>query len=915
MAGDTDNSIILHTKLHRPRISKDHVHRGDLLGKLSRQRYRSLTLVSAPAGYGKSTLVTCWLDECGMPSSWVSLDQNDSDLRFFLVYFVAAFQQIFPHTCSGTLSMLRTSHVPPVSLLAKSLINELEQIHEEFILVLDDYHLIKDRNVHQLITNILNYPTLCVCLVLICRRDPPLPLATLRAGGQMVEIRTRDLRFSFIETKQLLQQIVEAPVDEAVVAILERKTEGWVTGLCLAAFSLREREISQLKLGDLQLENRYLMDYVVAEIISRQRPAVQDYLLKCSILNRFCAPLCDALCKLTKGPDAADDVDGSEFLKALERNELFVIPLDDEGLWFRYHHLFQVILKRRLKKQVSAEEISKLHKLASVWFAENQYADEAISHAFGSGDKDFAARLVKQYRRDIISRQQWGYLNRWLQNFPHDYLKTDPELLLAIAWVYQRQARYGKLFETLDEIERFVSKNGREPDVHHHLWGELLVLRSFQYYATGQAQLSEASARKALVYLSLQNSSDRGFALLILSAALQMQGKLHQSYQVLHEAMGNDEVLIPIYKTLLLGALCYTSWIAADSKNLKLAAGQTLKHGQENNLVETAYIGRFFSGILCYQQNDLASAERFLSTVANSSVTDELAIPSIVTYCQSVLALSSTYQAMSREKEASQVVDAIIEFMFESGNVDLLELCQAFQADLALRMGKIGEANLWEKNHIQKPLAPSYRFYTADLTPVRILLARKTTQDLCDADKLLDQLYNYNFAIHNTRMLIDIIALQALVHAAQGNETKAFNELLEMLTLAEPAGFIRPFLDQGSEMAVLLGRLLAQNPTLGYARQIYAAFGSNKNDVYKRPHDDKKNLPQFLSDEYFSAPLSNCEIPVRKALAGGLSNNEIAGTLFISTETVKRHLSTIYQKLDVKNRHQAVLTGKSIGIL
>ena len=914
MLGEISDISILHTKLHRPKIFKDHIHREDLLGMLCRQRQRPLTLVSAPAGYGKSTLVSCWLDDCNMPSSWVSLDHNDNDLRSFLTYFVAAIQQLFPHACGGTLFMLKTAHMPPVATLTGSLINELEQIDEDFVLVLDDYHFIRHENIHQLIANILNYPTLCMCLVLICRRDPPLPLARLRAMAQMVEIRVQDLRFSFMETKKLLQQILEVPVDDAVAAILESKTEGWVIGLRLAGISLRNDMNSQLELTNLQVENAYVMDYIVAEIISLQQPAIQQCLLQCSILDRFCASLCEAVCNRDHRADAGD-ANGSRFLETLNRDKLFVIPLDDEGIWFRYHHLFQAILKRQLKKQAKAEEISRLNKLASAWFVENGYADEAISHAFESGDQDLAARLVKQYRHDIINRQRWGHLNRWLQKFPHDYFKTDPELLLAKAWVYQRQARYTKSFEILDEIEHIVSRSDRKPGIDRSLWGELQVLRSFQYYANGQATLSETTAREALDFLPLQKSGDRGFALLIMSAALQMQGKLHLAYQVVHEAMAKEEVVSPIYNTMLLVALCYTSWIAADSKKLKLAADQTLKYGQENDLKESAGIGRFFSGILCYQQNQLALAENFLSSAVTASVTDELAIPSIITYCQSVLALSATYQAMGREKEASEVVESIIGYMLESGNVDLLELCQAFQADLALRMGKIGEAEVWKKNYIQKPLAPSFRFYTADLTPVRILLARRTAESLCEADTLLGQFYSYNATIYNTRMLIDILILQAMVHAAQRDETKALSKLMEVLALTEPAGFIRPFLDQGSEMADLLGLLLKQHPTLSYARQIYSEFGSSRNDKHLRLHDDTKNLPQSLSDDHFTPPLSNREIEVLKALANGLSNNEIADTLFISTETVKRHLSTIYQKLDVKNRHQAVLSGKSFGIL
>ena len=812
MTDEIDSELILRTKLHRPPVSRDHLHRGHLLDRLNQHQHRPLALVSAPAGYGKSTLVSCWLEACDVPSAWVSLDKDDNDLGLFLSYLVSAIQRIFPATCGATLSMLKVAHLPPVSVLARSLINELDQIEKEFILALDDYHLIRDKSVHGLITKLLEHPSAFMHLVLIGRRDPPLPLTALRAKGQMVEIRTQDLRFSLDETVTFLQQMTGVPIDNAVAAILEKKTEGWVTGLRLAALSLSHRKDIKDILAGLPVENRYVMDYVVTEILSQHPPAIQEYLLKTSVLSRFCAPLCDAVCG-SEADSGGSGLDGREFVELLENADLFVIPLDDERKWFRYHHLFQALLKRQLKKRLNAEEIVKLHKRASAWFAENGYIEEALSHAHESGDKEAAARLVKHHRHDMMNREKWYQLSRWLQQFPPDFIQQHPDLQLAKAWTYQRQARYSELFDIVNVIEQTVSISNKRSTDNSILWGEVQALKSFQYYATSRGDLSETAAREALIRLPAHYHSARGVALRILSAALQMQGDPGPSQRVVLEALQQEAASISVYKTGLLAGLCFTSWIAADLNSLKQTAAQLLKHGQKHDLPESIAVGRFFNGILHYQRNDLDLAERFLAPVVGDPGDGELFIPTVVTYCQSSFALSLTYQAMGRAKEASKVLESLIDYMLQTGNSDLLELCQVFQADLALRQGHVAEADLWARNTPPIPLAPAYRFFTPHLTLPRVLIARRTAKSLSEADALLSRMHDYYASIHSTRLLTDVLVLQALLHVAQGDESQALEKLAEALALAEPGGFIRPFLDQGPEMADLLGRLVKQNPT------------------------------------------------------------------------------------------------------
>jgi LuxR family maltose regulon positive regulatory protein len=379
-------------------------------------------------------------------------------------------------------------------------------------------------------------------------------------------------------------------------------------------------------------------------------------------------------------------------------------------------------------------------------------------------------------------------------------------------------------------------------------------------------------------------------------------------------ALQQDDGSTTVYKSMLLVALCYINWIAADLNNLKQSATQCLKHGQKNDLPETIVLGHFFNGILHLQRNELGLAERFLVPIVGASSSDKI-IPSIVTHCQSSFALSLTYQAMGRAEEASRIIEATMGYMLETGNAELLELCQVFKANLDLSQGHVARALFWARNYTPKPLAPAYRFYNPYLTLPKVLLARQTAKSLSEAESLLSRMHDYYASIHSTKVLIDVFVLQALVQAAQGKCSPARDTLAEAVILAEPGGFMRPFLDMGPGTAVLLKDLVKQKSTLPYARQILEALDGGKTESFGRRADDRNQLGASFPDRMLIEPLTNREIEVLQMLAKGVSNNAIGQRLFISPETVKRHLSTIYRKLKVKNRQQAVISAKSYGIV
>ena len=434
MTGETTPLPLLRTKLHRPPVVADHLHRQHLMDWLNKRLHRPLTLVSAPAGYGKTTLISCWLESLDIPSAWLSIDEADNDLHLFLSYFLAAVQTVFPEVGQEIQTILKAQELPPLPVLAGRLINELDKIDQAFILTIDDYHVVQNKAIHELIKAILKHPPHAMHLVLASRIDPPLPMSTLRAKGQMTEIRVRDLRFSRKETAEFLQQMLGTTIEESIVSTFAEKSEGWITGLRLAILSLRHTDDIERVVAGLPDANRYVLDYFVEEILSQQPTAMQDYLLATSIFDRFCAPLCDAVC-ISDTASGGCEINGQEFLQLLKKANLFVIPIDDEHRWFRYHHLFQNLLNSRIKHRFKPDDIRVLHTNASTWFAENGYFEEAIQHALAGGDVERAAEIVGHARHDLMNRDQWHRLERWLKLFSHEAIQQYPHLILLRCWL------------------------------------------------------------------------------------------------------------------------------------------------------------------------------------------------------------------------------------------------------------------------------------------------------------------------------------------------------------------------------------------------------------------------------------------------------------------------------------------------
>lgn len=894
---------IIQTKLHRPQLPSGHLLRQQLLSRLNRNLNRPFTLISAPAGYGKSTLAACWVEACDIPSAWVSLDPKDNDFLQFISYFAASVRSIFPDSCQELQNITSAAEIESTAVVVSTLLNEFDKIDGRFILVLDDYQFIRDKGVNALMAELVAHPSKNMHLVITTRRDPNLPLSILRAKGNMTEIRAQDLRLSLSAIGNFLEQSLNVEIEDKWLAAIEQRTEGWVTGLRLAVIFLRHQEDIEGAISRLSGDNRYVLDYFISEIISQQPRDIQEILLRTSILGRFCASLCDAVCAEKIGTDTCE-VEGERFLQILNQENLFVIPLDDEHTWFRYHHLFQSFIRRILKRRVGPDEVRVLHEKAGHWFAKKGLVEEALDHFGKSNETAAAIALVKQYRHVAMDQEQWHRLRAWLDALPLDTVENDPALLLIRAWLL---IGWQEMIEVMEKIALKLNEKSMLSSQDRQLFGEFAVLQSLTSYHILDGQQALLHARGAIEKLPDEPNSIYGLAVMLEALSLQMIGDVNLASKTLYSALSKEGRQDTTYYGRVLLSFCFLSYMAADSGNVKQFANQCLKIGQEHNLHELAAHAHYFLGLNHYEHNETTRAESFLTSVVNSPY-----IVNTHNYAFSAFALALTYQARKRLRKAQEVVASIVRHAMDTNNISLLQIAKAFQAELALRQGRIHKAAQWARSYNPEPFTVAYRFYVPQITLAKYYVYRNEQNDLENAENLLARLLDVFTACHNDRCLMEVLALQALSQDAKGDAESAKTSLTSAIEIARPGRYIRIFVDLGPKMAVLLNRLSNQKVAKRYIGQILSAF---QDQGIEAEPAQIHNRPSPGHDQQLSNPLTRREIEILGLLAPGLVNKEIAAKLCISPETVKKHSQHIYRKLNVSNRRHAVARAYEMGIL
>jgi LuxR family maltose regulon positive regulatory protein len=919
----TDHSVpLLRTKIHRPTVDDEHIHRPSLVARLNRHRHRPLTLISAPAGYGKSTLASCWVESADVPGAWVSLDENDNDPRFFLAYVVAAVHAIFPGSLPKTQTLLNAPTLPPVSALAPSLINELDAIDALFILVLDDYHAIKEKVIHDLLDQLLKYPPAPMHLALVSRYEPPLSIALLRAHRQMTEIRARDLRFSCRETAAYLQQALGVAANEETAKNLEEKTEGWITGIHLAVLSLRQLgkidqclsnlagdnqqdAISQC-LSPLPGNSRFIMDYFIDEIVARQPAHVKNMLLRTAILKRFDVGLCEAM-QENSGSGKLQAMSGGEFISWLSRSNLFVIALDNEGRWFRYHHLFQELLIRLLKSEFSEATIADLHKKASAWLERHERVTDAIDHALASGDVTAASKVLERQRHTVLNNDNWPLLENWIARFPEDCQKNQPAILIAKAWLANFRGAIWAIPPILQRLEFLRQNEVLKPSLD----GEIEFFKAVVLFWNGRIGECLDRVQRALGSIDKNRTGARNEMDIYFATASQMLGRGQSAIQKYQQAVYQQAKDGP-RKARLIGCLVFVHLLSGDLAGA-LPWVRTLRDmGTDTQNQYISAWSEYCLGFIHYQRNDLKTAVRHFSQAIEWRFFLDLNSP-IDNYAGLVLA----YQAMQHPGKADETIGHMLEFTQQSPNIHLMNLALAVKAELMLAQGDPASA-AQQIGGLHGPIDNSpMLFWMVEprITRFKVLLSQAPAQIQPKIAEHFDGLLQLAQAAHNIPQTIAILNLKAMA-CKQWNDTRlAVTSLKQSLTLAQPGGWVRPFVVPGPEMRSLFDCLDRNEFNGSYIDAIITALDDEKTGLSGTVSTPQTPSFPVSAEPNLATPLTQREIEIIDLLKGRLSNQEIADTLFISPETVKRHLYNIYKKLSVNNRREASAKIVALNIL
>ena len=895
---------VLVTKLRPPQVAPDVVPRARLLDRLEQGRDLPLTLVSAPAGFGKSTLVSQWLEVQDEPSVWLSLDASDSDLLTFLNHLVAAIRTAFPESCADIAKLTQTIKPPPVSALTTALINDINIIDTPFVLVLDDYHLIgAGSEVHEVLEGLLRHPPLILNLVILTRRDPPLSLARLRANGQTTDVRLLDLQLSAAESATFLERAARRKLSSQALADVHEELEGWAAGLRLLALALRTSKNPDTIVAGLKRAIPEIERYLLQEVFAQQTPELKQCLLKTSILNRFCASLSVAVCA-PESQTTESKLSSTDFIHTA--SELLTVRLDDREVWFRYHHLFQALLSAELENQCSPDEIAKLHLRASEWFESNDLVEEALEHALAAGDDERPAQIVDRHARSVMNEDRWYLLDKWLSLVPDSAVQERPELLLARAWQHYYRLEIEAISPVLDQIDDLMADGAQTYDFS----GEVACFRGFVSFFQGDGARSMEHFEQALDHIPVTEHQFRAATELLVGLAGQMEGQQDRVARALADRLGDSLPCHPVRETRLLFGLAVVYQIAGDLERVQQYTQRmrvvATSHGLQLPLAWCDNI----EGLLHLQRGELDAAIRFLEEASARKYfhNSRAAVDTLV-------ALTIAYQARAQPEQAATTLQVLREFVTHLGP-PFSVFAESCAARLSLMQGRAKPALRWLEANAPAPTEVMLWWQEVPcITRCRALLAKGSAESLREAEARLQEYAKQNEAQHNSCQLIGILALQAVAYEKLGKVKEASIALERAVTLARPGGIIFPFLELGSPMAELLQRLTKNSDEAAFGQEILSAFADFRQRGTLDPLVPSVTHHAAGTSLQLVEPLTNREVDVLELLSQRRRDKEIAARLFISPETVKGHLRSIYGKLDAHNRREAVNRALEAGIL
>lgn len=912
---------LLATKLYVPPTRPRLVSRHHLIARLNEGIHRKLTLISAPAGFGKTTLVSEWTNNLRLASSkenhtvnriaWVSLDERDNDPARFLTYFVAALNRAqgeVTNIGAGALGMLQSPQPPPTETIITSLINDVATVRERIILILDDYHVIESAPIDDMINFLLENLPPQIHLVTSTREDPPLPLARLRARDQLTELRAADLRFTYLESVEFLNQVMGLHLTEDDIMVLGTRTEGWIAGLQLAAISIQGHEDATDLIQSFTGSNRFVLDYLIEEVLYRQPETVQAFLLQTAVLDRLTGSLCDAL---THGNNS------QAILESLERANLFIIPLDGERRWYRYHHLFADLLRQQLDKNLS-EQQPILHLRASEWYEQNGFTEDAIEHALRGEDFGGAAHQIEKSVDAMWDRGEHANLRRWLGELPIEVVLPRSQLGIVHSWYLFAAGQQVAAECSLQEVEKMLRPNNALENVSPKcaqlsdtdkmkLRGKTATIRAFMESYNGNGSGIIRYARQALEHLSEETSSWRSMVAMALGDASAFKGDMPAAYRAYQKALdtGGDTYFPLVVNLKLVNTL-------REQGHLRQAIAlcrQQITSADENGLSQTAVMGC----LLAIEGEILAEFNNLKEALHHGQIG-----VGMIGRGRDMAMLGWSYLCLMRilfsmrDMVAAQLLIQKVEDIKREANVPIwvVNRMAVWQARLWLVQGRLEAASQWAEERGLDAGNPK-RSHEIDffslfehIVLARILLAH---DQLEQTSELLLHLLEVAETGNRTTNMIEILILQALTYQAGGDTTEAIATLEKALAIAEPKGFMRIFVDEGPPVARLLYEALSRGNAPDYVSRLLAAFPSTESE-------QATTLETTVPQTKLVEPLSAREIEILQLISEGLTNQEVATRLFLSLHTVKVHTRNIYGKLDVHNRTQAVGKARALGL-
>jgi LuxR family transcriptional regulator, maltose regulon positive regulatory protein len=906
---------ILATKLFIPPPQPRAVSRPRLCERLNDGLHRKLTLISAPAGFGKTTLVSEWVAGSERLIAWLSLDDGDGDPQRFLAYVIAAVQRAAPEVGAGLHAALTSPQPPSAESILTVLINDLASGSHEILLVLDDYHLIDATPVDHALTFLIDHLPPQMHLVITTREDPQLPLARLRTRGQMIEMRAADLRFTHDEAAAFINEVMGLDLSASDLATLETRTEGWIAGLQLAALSMRGRDDIPGFIRSFAGDDRYIVDYLVEEVLRRQPEHIRAFLLQTSVLDRLSGSLCDAV---------TGRKDGRGLLEALERGNLFVVPLDDKRHWYRYHHLFADVLRAHAMEE-GADQLAVRHQRASAWYETNGLRSAAINHALAAEDFERAASLVELAAMEMLGSGQEPMLYGWLTALPDKIVRARPVLSVKYAFASLSRDGLEAAEARLRDAERWLETptNVREPrdapsgemvvvdqKGFRSLPGTIAIARAYCAGALGDVAGMMEYAHQALDLLPEEDDLWHGAAAAILGIAYWTSGDLESAYRSFAE--GKDRLKTTGYTQFEISMVHTLADIRIAQGRLRDAAriyeqalGQATEQGGGVWGTSDLYVGL---SDLHRERNDLEIATQYLLR------SKELGEHTALTDTR-----HRWYVAMARVKaiegdlgSALDLLDEAERQYVENPDPDVRPIA-ALKTQWWVAQGRLADALDWVRERsVSVDDDLSYLREFEHLTLARILVARNRRERedryIHEAVGLLERLLDAAEEGERTGSVIEILVLLALAREAQGDISRALLPLERALTLAEPEGYVRLFVDESAPMAKLLSAANAAGIKPDYTGRLLAAFATEGQNSNPEP-------PSVTASPSQIEPLSPRELEVLQLVAQGLSNKEISDRLFVALATVKGHNRVIFSKLQVQRRTEAIARGRELGLL